>query len=48
LKRYTLIEKGFIIEENCMAIIITRPVVNIDDQHDLEYAEFLSQRYNTN
>lgn len=48
LKRHTLLEKGMIIEENCMAVIITRPVVNIDDQHDLEYAEFLFQRYNAN
>lgn len=48
LKRHTLLEKGMIIEENCIAVIITRPVVNIDDQHDLEYAEFLFQRHNTN
>jgi CMP-N-acetylneuraminic acid synthetase len=48
LKRHTLLEKGMIIEENCMAVIITRPVVNIDDQHDLEYAEFLFQRHNAN
>ena len=48
LKRLTLLEKGMIIEENCIAVIITRPVVNIDDQHDLEYAEFLFQRHNTN
>jgi len=47
LKRHTLLEKGMIIEENCQAIIIKRPVVNIDDQHDLEYAEFLFQKYNT-
>jgi len=48
LKRYTLLEKGFIIEENCKAIVMERQVVNIDDQHDLEYAEFLFQRYNAN
>ena len=48
LKRHTLIEKGFIIEENCKAVVIERHVVNIDDQHDLEYAEFLFQRYNAN
>jgi CMP-N-acetylneuraminic acid synthetase len=48
LKRHTLLEKGMIIEENCLAVIITRPEVNIDDPHDLEYAEFLFQRYNAN
>ena len=48
LKRHTLLDKGMIIEKNCMAVIITRSVVNIDDQDDLEYAEFLFQRYNGN
>ena len=41
LKRHTLLEKGTIIEENCLAVVIKRPVVNIDDEHDLAYAEFL-------
>ena len=45
LKRRTLIEKGMIIEENCKAIIIERPVVNIDDQHELEVAEFMYKKY---
>ncbi len=45
LKRHTLIKKGVILEENCRAVIITRPVVNIDDQHELEYAEFLFEKY---
>jgi CMP-N-acetylneuraminic acid synthetase len=45
LKRCTLIEKGMIIEENCKAVIIERPVVNIDDQHELEIAEFMYKRY---
>ena len=44
-KRHTLIDKKMIIEENCKAIIIDRPVVNIDDDHDLEIAEFLFQKY---
>jgi hypothetical protein len=26
-------------------VIIARPVVNIDDQHELEYAEFLFEKY---
>jgi len=47
LKRYTLLEKGTILEENCKAVIITRHIVNIDDQHDLEYAEFLFRKYNS-
>ena len=45
LKRCTLIEKGMIIEENCKAVIIERPVVNIDDEHELEIAEFMYKRY---
>ena len=45
LKRRTLIEKGMIIEENCKAVIIDRPVVNIDDQHELEVAEFMYKKY---
>ena len=45
LKRSTLIEKGFIIEKNCKAVVIERKVVNIDDQHELEYAEFLFQKH---
>ena len=47
LKRSTLVEKGFIIEENCKAVVIERKVVNIDDQHELEYADFLFQKYNS-
>jgi hypothetical protein len=39
-----LLEKEMIIEENCKAVIIERPVVNIDDLHELEYAEFLFQK----
>ena len=45
LKRKTLLEKNTIIEENCKAVVIERPVVNIDDEHELEYAEFLFQKY---
>jgi CMP-N-acetylneuraminic acid synthetase len=45
LMRHTLLEKGVILEENCKAVIIARPVVNIDDQHELEYAEFLFGKY---
>lgn len=35
----------FSIEENCKAVIIERLVVNIDDEHELEYAEFIYQKY---
>jgi CMP-N-acetylneuraminic acid synthetase len=45
VKKHTLIEKGMIIEENCKAIIIERPVVNIDDEHELEVAEFMYKKY---
>ena len=44
VKRHTLLEKDMIIEENCKAVVIERPVVNIDDLHELEYAEFLLQK----
>ena len=46
VQRRTLLEKEMIIEENCKAVIIERPVVNIDDLHELEYAEFLWQKDN--
>ena len=44
VKRHPLLEKEMIIEENCKAVVIERPVVNIDDLHELEYAEFLLQK----
>ena len=47
LKRHTLLENGTIIEKNCKAILIERPVVNIDDEHDLDYAEFIYKKYLT-
>jgi CMP-N-acetylneuraminic acid synthetase len=45
VKKQTLINKGMIIEENCKAVIIDRHIVNIDDEHELEIAEFLFQKY---
>jgi CMP-N-acetylneuraminic acid synthetase len=45
LKRHTLLEKGTIIEKNCKAILIKRPVVNIDDEHELDYAAFIYNKY---
>jgi CMP-N,N'-diacetyllegionaminic acid synthase len=45
VKRTTLLDKQTIIEEDCKAVVIERPVVNIDDSHELEFAEFLFKRY---
>jgi CMP-N-acetylneuraminic acid synthetase len=42
--RDTLIDKGLIIEEDCVGVVIDRYVVNIDDPVDLELAEFFHAR----
>jgi CMP-N-acetylneuraminic acid synthetase len=42
--RQTLIDRGRIIEEDCVGVIIDRYVVNIDDPVDLELAEFFHAR----
>lgn len=44
VQRETIIDKGMILESDCQAVIITRPVVNIDDPLDLELAAFLTER----
>jgi len=41
VRRETLVDRGHIIEEGCAAVIVARPVVNIDEPFDLELAEFL-------
>jgi len=41
VKRETLMEHGAIVERNCAAVIIERPVVNIDEPLDLRIAEML-------
>lgn len=41
VKRETIVDKGQILDENCMAVVIDRPLVNIDEPFDLELAEFL-------
>ena len=41
VRRDTLIERGTIIEGNCAAVIINRPVINIDEPFDLKLADFL-------
>ena len=43
-KRMTVVEKGQILEERCKAVVIDRPIVNIDEPFDLELAEFLLRR----
>lgn len=42
--RETLVDQGQILEEDCKAVFIERPVVNIDDPFDLELAEWLLRR----
>lgn len=44
VRRETLVERGHIIDEDCAAVVIRRPVVNIDEPFDLELAEFLLSR----
>jgi len=41
-RRETVIERGTIIEDDCVAVIIDRPLVNIDDANDLIIAEYLA------
>jgi len=42
--RQTLIDRGQIIEEDCVGVVIDRYVSNIDDPVDLELAEFFHAR----
>ena len=44
LKRETLIEKGYIFGKDTAAVIIDRPVVNIDEPYEIELAEFFLKR----
>ena len=43
-RRETVLERGTILEDDCMAVIIDRPMVNIDEPLDLEIAEMLAAR----
>ncbi len=43
-QRETIVDKGMILENDCKAVIVTRPAVNIDDPLDLELAAFLMDR----
>lgn len=42
--RSELLQGGTIIGANCAAVIIDRPLVNIDDEFDLELAEYLMKK----
>ena len=42
--RETLVERGYIIEEDCVGVEIEGPVVNIDEPFELEIARFLAER----
>ena len=42
--RETLVEHGQILETDCAAVIIDRPIVNIDEPLELEMAEWLLRR----
>lgn len=44
LTRECLLDKGVIFTDNTLPEIITRPVVNIDELIDMEWAEFLMNR----
>jgi CMP-N-acetylneuraminic acid synthetase len=43
-RRETVVERGTILEEDCVAVVLDRPLVNIDDRTDLELAEYLAAR----
>ena len=44
VKRETVVDRRQILEERCAAVVIERPLVNIDEPFDLELAEFLLSR----
>ena len=41
VRRNTLVQNGYILEDQCAAVVVERPVVNIDDLFEIELAEFL-------
>ena len=43
-RRDTLLKKQALITENSIPVVISRPVVNIDEPLDLIWAEFLMKR----
>ena len=48
VKRKTLLEKGLIVEEDCLSVIIGRDIVNIDEFIDLEIATYLFPKSSKN
>ena len=42
--RDTLVEDRHILEDDCVAVIVERPIVNIDDPYELELADWLLSR----
>ena len=46
VRRETMIKTGYILEKDCAAVILDRPLVNIDEPFDLGLAEFLMNRAN--
>lgn len=46
LQRATLVDEGHIVEDDCAALVIERPLVNIDEPFELELAEWLLAREN--
>lgn len=44
VRRETLVDRGHIVEDGCVAVVVERPVVNIDEPFDLELAAFLMTR----
>jgi CMP-N,N'-diacetyllegionaminic acid synthase len=47
VRRATLLEHGRVFEEDCVGIVVTRELVNIDDPADLELARWLWARRTT-
>ena len=48
VKRKTLLEKGHIVAEDCLPVIIGRNIVNIDEYIDLELATYLFSKSGKN
>lgn len=44
VRREPLLERGSILEEDCVAVVIERPIVNIDDLFEFELAEWLMEK----
>jgi CMP-N-acetylneuraminic acid synthetase len=42
VRRATLVEKAYILEQDCAAVVIERPVINIDEELDLRIADILA------